>query len=235
MFREQLQDREEEIIRLLALMPREFVLIGGYAVSALSSHRFSVDCDIVIAKGAEKPFSNLLKKEGYAKRKSTKVGKAYGGSVELHVRTIKAGKISVDMFAGGVTARESGASWSYDHFRRNSVEAVVAGTRNSAKVTVPTKELLIAMKIHSGRDTDLRDIVMLCENVDWGLVAKEARRGNGRILFNQVTGMLGKLDSEQFLSSLRAAFELRQNIIPLISSCKRGLSDLKEAIEDMKP
>ena len=215
-------------------MPREFVLIGGYAVSALSSHRFSVDCDVVIARKTSKQLRMLLKAEGYLRHRSAKVGKEYGGSVEMYVKTIKAGKISVDLFIDSIAARETGASWSYENIKRNSVEAVVTGIRNSASVTVPTKELLIAMKIHSGRDTDIRDIVMLSDNADWNSVAKQAARGDTKILLNQLTRILHKLDSEQFLSSLRAAFELRQNIKPLISSCKRGLSNLKGIIEDTR-
>jgi hypothetical protein len=231
MFREQLQDREGEIIRLLALIPREFVLIGGYAVSALSSHRFSVDCDVVISRKTSKQFRSLLRREGYLRRRSAKVGKETGGSVEIYVRTIKAGKISVDLFTNNITARETGASWSYEHIRRNSVEAVVTGIRNSANVTVPTRELLIAMKIHSGRDADVRDIVMLCENADWNYVAKHIARGDIKILLNQLTKIIDKLEGEEFISSLRATFELRQNIKPLISTCKRGLSNLKEVVE----
>lgn len=215
-------------------MPREFILIGGYAVSALSSHRFSVDCDVVIAKKTSKQFRSLLKTEGYIRRRSAKVGKEYRGSIEMYVKTISAGKISVDLFLSSITARETGASWSYEHIRRNSVEAVVTGIRNSANVAVPTKELLIAMKIHSGRDADIRDIVMLCENADWNSVAKHAARGDIKILLDQLTKILGKIESDKFLSSLRATFELRQNIKPLVSSCRRGLSNLKEMSQSMR-
>ena len=211
-------------------MPREFVLIGGYAVSALSSHRFSADCDIVTGREASKQFGSLLRKEGYLRRRSAKVHKENGGSVEIYVKTIKAGKISVDLFTDSITARETGASWSYEHIRRNSVEAVVTGSRNAANVIVPTKELLMAMKIHSGRDADIRDIVMMCENANWNSVAKHIARGDIKILLNQLTMIIDKLESEEFLSSLRATFELRQNIKPLVSSCKRGLSNLKEIL-----
>jgi hypothetical protein len=234
MFREQLQDREEEIIRLLDFMPKGFILIGGYAVSALSSHRFSVDCDVVIARKTSKRFRDMLKAEGYIRRRSAKVDKEYGGAVEMYVKTIKVGRITVDLFLNSITGRETGASWSYEHIRRNSIEAVLAGMRNSANVTVPTKELLIAMKIHSGRDADIRDIVMLCENADWNSVTRHIARGDIKILLNQLTKILSKIESEEFLSSLRATFELRQNIKPLISTCKRELSNLKETVKSTR-
>ena len=46
-------NRENEILRTLDSLVEEevdFVVVGGYAVSGLGKHRFSVDCDIVISK-----------------------------------------------------------------------------------------------------------------------------------------------------------------------------------------
>lgn len=45
--------REAEIIRVTKIFhphTDKFIVIGGYAVNALALHRFSVDCDLVIAK-----------------------------------------------------------------------------------------------------------------------------------------------------------------------------------------
>ncbi|MBI2185236.1 MAG: hypothetical protein HYU39_09810 [Thaumarchaeota archaeon] len=55
--------REAEIIRILkAPGPHagKFVVVGGYAVNALTSHRFSVDCDIVVSEKDAKLSINLL-------------------------------------------------------------------------------------------------------------------------------------------------------------------------------
>ena len=45
--------RQNEIFRVLKKLTEEkldFVVVGGYAVSGLAKHRFSVDCDIVLPK-----------------------------------------------------------------------------------------------------------------------------------------------------------------------------------------
>ena len=45
--------RENEIMLTLNRFVEEeldFVVVGGYAVSGLGAHRFSVDCDVVIPK-----------------------------------------------------------------------------------------------------------------------------------------------------------------------------------------
>ncbi|AIC16398.1 hypothetical protein [Nitrososphaera viennensis] len=226
-----------EIIRILSSLPKGFfVVIGEYAVSALSVHRFSVDCDLVISRKNAEKFSDLLKKEGYRKGKSAKgFDEAYQSEVDIYVKSITGGmRVSVDLFINGVTSRKTKASWSYEYVKDNSTETIVAGTRNSASVTVSTKELLIAMKMHSGRDVDMRDIVMLSDEVDWNAVLKHATRGAKSILVKQVTDMIGRMEEEQFIQSLRAAFGLKRNMEPLISDCRKNLSKLRENIESPK-
>ncbi len=234
MFREDLESREEEIIRTLSSLPRAFIVIGGYATSALSAHRFSVDCDIVVSRKNLREFRNQLKREGYSKKKSsTGFDKIYGGSVEIYSKRIKAGRVSVDLFIESVTSRKTGAAWSYDYIKSNSSERAISNVRGSASVLVPSKELLMAMKIHSGRDADMRDIVMLCEYVDWKSVANHAELGEKTVLLNMLTDIISKMAQDQFTSSLRAAFERRSKVEPLVSACRAGLSELRTHIESM--
>jgi len=46
--------------------------------------------------------------------------------------------------------------------------------------------------------------------------------------------MIGRMDEKQFSESLRAAFEQRENMEPLINSCKKNLSKLRETVESTK-
>ena len=228
MIREQLEVREEEIIRTISMLPRGLVLIGGYAVSALASHRFSVDCDVITSPIDAKKIRGVLAREGYTKSRSSKIGNRE--TVETYSKKTEGGRVSVELFIDSITARETGAWWSYGYVKQNCVEAVVSGIGNSATVLVPTREMLIAMKIHSARDADIRDIVMLSEAVDWHTVAKHYLRGDTMILLKQLKMIISRIGDEQFLSSLRAAFLLRRNINPLLSSCKRGLSKLNKEL-----
>jgi hypothetical protein len=61
--------REGQIIQILEKVyseSKDFSLIGGYAVDAYSPlPRFSVDCDLVIAKDSLSKFDDLLKQNGY--------------------------------------------------------------------------------------------------------------------------------------------------------------------------
>ncbi len=235
MFREDLESREAEIIKTLSSLRGEFIVIGGYAASALSAHRFSVDCDIAVSRKDLGEFRNQLRKEGYSKKKSARgFDKIYGGSVEIYSKRSKFGSVSVDLFIDSVTSRKAGAAWSYDYIRSNSGWTTISGVRGSASVPVPTKELLMAMKIHSGRDADMRDIVMLCEDVDWKSVARHAARGEKAVLLSMLTDIISKMAQEQFSSSLRATFERRSKVEPLVSACRTGLSALRTHIESMK-
>jgi hypothetical protein len=232
MFREDLESRETEIIKTLSSLPRAFIMIGGYATSALSAHRFSVDCDIVVSRKDLRGFRNYLRREEYSKKKSTTAfDKTYGGSVEIYNKKIKSGGISIGLFIDSVTSRKTGAAWSYDYIRSNSIETTISGVRGSASVLVPSKELLMAMKIHSGRDADMRDIVMLCEDVDWKYVTKHAARGEKAVLLNLLTDIIANMAGGQFTSSLRATFGLRSKVEPLVSACRTGLSELRNHVE----
>lgn len=235
MLRDDLESRETEIIRMLSLLPKGFVVIGGYAVSALSIHRFSVDCDIVISRKDAKEFADSVRKEGYKKGKSTKgFDETYQSEVEIYMKSVGGARVSMDLFINGVTSRKTKASWSYEYIRDNLTDAIVSGPRNSAGIAVPAKELLMAMKIHSGRDVDMRDIVMLSEGVDWNVVLRHATRGEKGVLVKQLTDMIGRMDEKQFAQSLRATFGLRRGIEPLISECSKNLSKLRAKIESSK-
>jgi len=75
--------RETEVIRILRALHSHsdrFVVIGGYAVSALSSHRFSVDCDVVISGKDLESIEQVLSDEGYRKAKASSVGNGIHGA-----------------------------------------------------------------------------------------------------------------------------------------------------------
>ena len=89
---------------------------------------------------------------------------------------------------------------------------------------------MVAIKIHSGRDADMRDIVMLSDGVDWASVGKHVARGDRDELLKRLTKIIARMESEQFNSSLRAAFSPRRNITPLVASCMRGLIGLENQL-----
>lgn len=228
--------REAEIIRILkALGPHvgKFVVVGGYAVNALTSHRFSVDCDMVVAEKDVKLFDGLLKKEGYTKQRPARQLKGiYGAKTQQYGKPVGDRKVSVDLLVNSLLCRQTGGEWSYELIRKNSSESNVVGLTDSAAAFVPKRELLMAMKMHSGRDADLRDVIMLSEDADWKTVARFARCGEQMKVLKQITSAVETMGTEGFPSALRAMFGLRIGVTPLIRRTIEGLNVIKDLLSE---
>ncbi|PSQ47969.1 hypothetical protein BRD19_08130 [Halobacteriales archaeon SW_7_65_23] len=85
--------------------------------------------------------------------------------------------VTIDLLVDELQCRQTDASWSYQYFEDHSVEKTVEGSGESVRVQVPTEELLIAVKLHSGRLTDARDVVALIEDADLEKVENHIDRG----------------------------------------------------------
>src|SRR3989304_8387876 len=90
--------REAEIIRVLKILSPHadrFVVIGGYAVNALAQHRFSVDCDIVIAEKDLGLFERILTGDGYGRDKPKRqFAGLYGAQVTEYTKLIGDRRVS---------------------------------------------------------------------------------------------------------------------------------------------
>lgn len=71
---------------------------------------------------------------------------------------------------------------------------------------VASKEMLIALKLHSGRDTNIRDVVMLAEEADWDTVRRFCDRGDKAKLRGQLESAVERLRSSNFGRTVKAAF-----------------------------
>ena len=88
-----LVEREIEILRIIGRMIEgglDFIVVGGYAVSALARHRYSVDCDVVITKEQLEKIEDLLKNEGFTKDiEKSGFDKEYGGEFVSYKKKIR--------------------------------------------------------------------------------------------------------------------------------------------------
>jgi hypothetical protein len=229
--RTDLAAREEEVIRILKVLSiknDDFVVIGGYAINALTAHRFSVDCDIVTGSSGLRDLGKILGVEGYS---IPKIGKQsrYGAKMKKYTKSLGMGKVSVEVFPKEVTCRQTDGAWDFDLIKANSSWLRIVGLTDSARALVPKKELLIAMKIHSGRNTDLRDVVMLSERADWSAVKEFAACGNIKKVKKQIDSAIKKIGKDEFASSLKAEFGLRQDVLPVIRRSLAGLQRVRRS------
>lgn len=226
--------REDSILNLLKKLQEanaEFVLVGGYAVSALASHRFSVDCDIVLPKRSIDKIRSMLKAEGYRKEQERRgFDKVYGGSFESYVKQIAGLNVTVDLLVESLVSRDTEASWSYREIRSQSSVETVAGVSVVAESLVPSKELMMAFKIHAGRLADARDIVMMADGVNWDSVTKLVKRGKLKAVKKKIDNIIGIIADKNTVDSLKGVYSKKGDVSKMIDVTIKHLENLRDKV-----
>lgn len=197
-------DRENQLFAILETFNEhglEFLVIGGYAVSAYQ-HRFSVDADLVITAEQFDRFAAVLQDEGYEQIEDVDLDAgrfvAFQRSADLPV--------TVDLMVGAVQSRATGAAWQYDELARHSKQVTIEGSEQSVTVRIPETEVLMAMKLHSGRLTDARDVIALADDVDFDRVADYLDRGESDQLQAVLEQVRDTVGSEDFRDAYKGVF-----------------------------
>jgi len=220
-------EREGKILRTVKKLAEErlsFVVVGGYAVSGLGRHRFSVDGDLVIPKNQLNRFEKLLEKEGFEKyQERGEFDKVYGGKFVEYKKDFGGLPVTIDLLVESLVCRATNASWSFSYIKKHSIAVNITGIETAVSCQVPEKELLIAFKVHSGRKTDIRDTVMLRENIDWKKASKHMKRGNLDALKKQINVAIQYLKDERLVDSLRGVFRMTSDVNMQIKNTRRDL------------
>ena len=227
-------NRENEIFRTLYSLleeEKDFVVVGGYAVSGLGKHRFSVDCDIVISKARLSGTQAVLKRCGYeVEVEKTGFDGTYAGEFVRCKKNVSKLPVTFDLLVGSLVCRTTGAGWSFEYIKKHSVETTIGGIENVVMCRVPEKELMIAFKIHSARRTDVRDTVMLMENSDMDKVLTHLRRGKAEVLKKQVNNIIEMLSDEKLVDSLKGVFTLTIDVRKQIVGVRKKIENLSKEL-----
>jgi predicted nucleotidyltransferase len=227
--------REAEVLKTLQTIRQsgeKFTLVGGYAINAYSTlPRYSVDCDLVVTRSQHKRLSLILDDQGYTDEGAAYLNGIEGLETRKFVKKVGGEKVSVDLLVDGVRCRQTEAVWKEVECAKTSRELRVTGVNGSVLSNVASRDLLISMKLHSGRDTDLRDIVMLARDSDWGKVKELSNRGVHEKLTDQLNKEIAILSDGQFESQLKAAFASKQSeagrIVKALSEIRKLLNELQ--------
>ena len=223
----QFLDRENEILKTIKSMADaqiDFVVVGGYAVSALARHRFSIDCDIVVPKNKLKDFENVLEKEGFKKHiERAGFDEIYAGKFVSYKKEIGGLPVTIDLLVGSLVCRATQGAWSFEYVKRHSIDANITGTEASVTCKVPEKELLITFKIHSARRADVRDIVMLRESADLEKVLNHLRKGKVEALKEQMKKVIAALEDRNLVDSLKGVFTLSIDVKKQIENTRKDI------------
>jgi hypothetical protein len=227
-------ERENEIIKTIKKLSEsklDFIVVGGYAVSSLAKHRFSVDCDLVVQKNHIEKFRKILEDDNWKRHVEKKdFDQTYGGWFESFEKKIDGLPITIDLLIGSIVCRNTNASWSFEYVKRHSTIANISGIELRTECRVPEKELLVAMKIHSARKADIRDVIMLKDS-DWEKVLKHSKRGDVKILKDQITRIVKSLENKSLVDSLKGVFTLTEDVNRDIEQTKKKVEWLNKQIE----
>ncbi len=198
-----LLEREQEVMRILNLLldkKLDFIVVGGYAISTYKK-RFSIDLDVVIKEEEFEKFEKLLKKEGYVLYYEKEIALLYGENFKRFRKKMKNLPVDMDLLINGLVSRLTDATWGLDYIKKYSVKRKL----NNSEFLTPERELLIAMKFHSGRLSDVRDIVALMP-CDKEIVRKHLFKGDIGKLKNSMKTQVAFLSKPQFDDSFKGIF-----------------------------
>ena|SRR3989338_9638505 len=201
---EELIKKENDIFDILQKFINaklDFIVVGGYAVSAFK-HRFSIDADIVIQSKDLDKFEAIVKKEDFKKTSEKELENIYSSRFLRYEQDTA----SVDLMIDAVSARATGASFSYKLLLDNSVKKKIIGIEKEISARVPIKEMMIVMKIHSGRLTDFRDIAALAKDTNLEEIRKLLFIGDLNALNNHLKKIATVVKDKNFVDSFKGVF-----------------------------
>jgi len=106
----------------------------------------------------------------------------------------------------GLGCRQTEAQWSFDYLYDHSYQQEVSGGTVTTTARVIDGAVLVAAKLHSGRETDLRDVLAVAEAIGLDTVTSHLRRGDETALREQLTRGLEILESDELKHGYRSDF-----------------------------
>lgn len=203
-----LQERQSELVdthREVHDANLPYVLVGGWAVSAYSA-RFTTDIDTVIPATVLDDYDSVLTDLGYVKQSETEFSNVYEGRMIQYTKPVGENAISFEALVDAMGCRQTNAEWSYRYLHEHStVESIDVAPDLEGRIPEPA--LLFAMKLHSGRMADTRDLVVLSTRSDLDRIERHVHRGEPEKLKGQLEMVLERLQKDGFENSFKGVFQ----------------------------
>lgn len=207
-----LPDREQELLTTLgeindAGLP--YVLVGGWAVTAFNQ-RFSTDVDLVVPEEAVEEYESFLRDHDYDRTSEHDTSGIYEGRFLQYSKDV-GNPVSIELMVNALRCRQTNAEWSYRYLDQHT-QPVTVGRTVSVDTRIPERELFLAIKLHSGRFTDARDVVAAAADADFDRVERLLHRGDPDALSEQLAGISEQLADESFADAFKGEFQ--QQTVP---------------------
>jgi len=207
-----LPDREQELLTTLAAINESslpYVLVGGWAISAFNQ-RFSTDVDLVVPEDAVEDYESYLQDQDYDRTSEYDTNGIYEGQFIQYSKDV-GNPVSIELMVNALRCRQTEAEWSYRYLDQHA-QSVTIGRTQSVHTRIPERELLLAIKLHSGRFTDARDVVAAADDADFDRIEKHLHRGEPDALAEQLRTIDEQLTDESFVDSFKGEFQ--QQTVP---------------------
>ena len=209
-----LPERQSELIdthRAVQDADLPYVLVGGWAVSAFQT-RFTTDIDTVIPDTALDDYDTLLRDLGYEKQFEQDVSNEYNGRMIQYTKEVGANAVKFEALVDAMGCRQTDAEWSYRYLHEHStIESIDVAEDLDGRIPEPA--LLFAMKLHSGRKADTRDLVVISLRAEFNRIERHVHRGDPKKLKRQIELVLDQLQQDGFKDSFKGVF--RQEELPV--------------------
>lgn len=209
-----LPERQSELIdthRAVQDADLPYVLVGGWAVSAFQT-RFTTDIDTVIPDTALDDYDTLLHDLGYEKQFEQDVSNEYNGRMIQYTKEVGANAVKFEALVDAMGCRQTDAEWSYRYLHEHStIESIDVAEDLDGRIPEPA--LLFAMKLHSGRKADTRDLVVISLRAEFNRIERHVHRGDPEKLKRQIELVLDQLQQDGFKDSFKGVF--RQEELPV--------------------
>jgi hypothetical protein len=208
-----LPERQSELVdthRAVQNAELPYVLIGGWAVSAFQT-RFTTDIDTVLPDTALDDYNTLLRDLGYEKQFEKDVSKEYAGRMVQYTKQVGDNEVKFEALVDAMSCRQTDAEWSYRYLHEHStIESLDIAEDLDGRIPEPA--LLFAMKLHSGRKADTRDLVVISSRANFERIERHVHRGDPEKLGRQIGNVLERLEQDGFEDSFKGVF--RQEGLP---------------------
>jgi hypothetical protein len=220
-----LQERQDELIathRAIQDADLPYVLVGGWAVSAFQT-RFTTDVDMVLPESQVAEYDDLLRDLGYEKTFGSDISNVYEGRIVRYEKPVGDNAVQFDALVGAMRCRQTDAEWSFRYLHEHSVvHSLEVAPELSGRIPEPA--LLFALKLHSGRRADTRDLVVISLQANFDRIERHLNRGNPGKLEERIDGVLERLADEGFEDSFKGVFQ--QQELP-----EDAVTDLRQFLE----
>lgn len=227
-----LPERQSELVdthRAVHEAGLPYVLVGGWAVSAFQT-RFTTDIDAVIPATAVERYDSLLTDRRYKKAFEKDVSNRYEGRILRYTKPVGENDVNFDALVDAVRCRRTDAEWSYRYLHEHSTVASL-DVAEDLDGRIPEPALLFALKLHSGRKADTRDLVVISTRADFDRIADHVLRGDADKLEEQIERVVDRLEADSFEDAFKGVF--RQEGVPAdaVGDLKAFLTEQRGTLE----